>query len=1380
MSDDTQSLKLLSLDGGGIRGLSSLIILRHLMKRINEKDPPKPCEYFDLIGGTSTGGLIAIMLGRLQMSVDECIDKYLSLSAEAFQRKRLKSNIAGRAKSLWKAEGAYQSDALADAFKEAARLFEGDEDALLLSAEPQCRVFVCSFAKMMNTRTLFRSYPLEAGRGSTTTTGCTIWEAARATSAAATFFDPLIIGSQAYVDGATGLNNPVEVVLDEAKAIWPNALSRIHTIVSIGTGVPPPNDFGDNLKGIAQTLKAIATDTEQTHRRFFNIHGDLGLQDRYFRFNVIHGLSGVRLDDHGKIPIIEASTEAYISSPETQAQVVQLISTPCTITEYVPLDQRDDYLGWLPWIDQQHYLNEAVDKSRTDESGLWFVERYLNEWQQSPGTMFWISAPAGSGKTVLASIVTQKIQGLNIGVGAYYFCSFQNRDTQTLRQFKHALLVQLLKGLSHYHPHKKEVFIPRAFQDLRTKVFPSNSPSMDDLDKTIIILSNQAACSFIILDALDECESQRARQEILDFLSQLLENVVSDLHIMVFSRPEPDIEGHIAQLPVKTRLIPLDARAINFDIERHLKTLMDHHPYKAWTEDLKMEVCDHIMKLAHGNFRWADLQIQSVHGKSRAVDIRRALKRLPRTLNETYERMLQTIDMNDYGMEALAILRWLCVAARPMRVKEIAELAAFEVCNEAADIGPTSDKYEVSFVALNRFPTSSGITSILSGLITMTKPSRRVQRLSHFSSDSSDSWSSLTSSEQELEQSFHEDMFISFSHFSVLEYLQSDNISPLNYKIRLPDCHWYVAKACLAYIDHYDTESTDEIRVAYYPLLSYACFNLCEHINDAASGSSKMDVHALELLLRTQTSKGGYAAKLTAALNRIDLGSQSMTVPQEVHKIRGHDTKLLDGIQVLLGDSLLLRFAIEAGFDMPEDSMLDAVMDCRSSETICFGPTSDVLRSDHSHPSVVLKSSNDRDIPIDKLSISHGSNQTIGNSRRAAAWEILFRHTAVHINAKNYFDQTALLSAALHGDFDLVAYLLAKDSVETNCRDCHGWSPLICAIIGGNSKIIDFMRIYVDNDLTAEDFQGWNAMNWASYRGYDNIFSPNLRHVSEQGPPAMVRASVVQSWKFSKPASKIEFSPDSTKLAVWCWRTRNILILSLESDENQHIAFDDDHILHLAWSPDSSMIVMVSDWQIVLCDIKTGNARFTLHGIENKIPNCIWAPDSKSFWVSKLDRPAETLFRVVLGQHPDQSDDTPTRLNINSDVSSRIASIERLRLPGPGFRDMAVSPDGQFLCAVSAQSLQVFSTETWEPLWEEEAVHNDPIVTIGRCSKVLLVDSLRRGCQMRDISNGALLFTVSKHSPWLHRRGYFGGVNDEFILTTDEGKEMLTTGSNLR
>lgn len=46
----------LESDGGGIRGLSALIILEYLMKRINPENPPKPCDVFDLIGGTSTGG----------------------------------------------------------------------------------------------------------------------------------------------------------------------------------------------------------------------------------------------------------------------------------------------------------------------------------------------------------------------------------------------------------------------------------------------------------------------------------------------------------------------------------------------------------------------------------------------------------------------------------------------------------------------------------------------------------------------------------------------------------------------------------------------------------------------------------------------------------------------------------------------------------------------------------------------------------------------------------------------------------------------------------------------------------------------------------------------------------------------------------------------------------------------------------------------------------------------------------------------------------------------------------------------------------------------------------------------------------------------------
>jgi len=69
----THCPRILSLDGGGVRGLSSLLILREIMEEIRRRseadETPLPCQYFDLIGGTSTGGLIAIMLGRLQMVI---------------------------------------------------------------------------------------------------------------------------------------------------------------------------------------------------------------------------------------------------------------------------------------------------------------------------------------------------------------------------------------------------------------------------------------------------------------------------------------------------------------------------------------------------------------------------------------------------------------------------------------------------------------------------------------------------------------------------------------------------------------------------------------------------------------------------------------------------------------------------------------------------------------------------------------------------------------------------------------------------------------------------------------------------------------------------------------------------------------------------------------------------------------------------------------------------------------------------------------------------------------------------------------------------------------------------------------------------------------
>lgn len=55
-----------------------------IQKQNHLQTAPKPCEIFDMIGGTSTGGLIAIMLGRLQMTVDEALQEYRHLAKTVF------------------------------------------------------------------------------------------------------------------------------------------------------------------------------------------------------------------------------------------------------------------------------------------------------------------------------------------------------------------------------------------------------------------------------------------------------------------------------------------------------------------------------------------------------------------------------------------------------------------------------------------------------------------------------------------------------------------------------------------------------------------------------------------------------------------------------------------------------------------------------------------------------------------------------------------------------------------------------------------------------------------------------------------------------------------------------------------------------------------------------------------------------------------------------------------------------------------------------------------------------------------------------------------------------------------------------------------------
>ena len=176
--------------------------------------------------------------------------------------------------------------------------------------------FVCATAMENTTTVCLRDYNLV---DESNEDAATIVEAALATSAATTFFQPVTIGVRRYVDGALGSNNPVRSVWNEAQNIWcpedGQLEPKVRCLISIGTGNPGSASVQEGAKDfLTKTLKDIATETERTAVNSESQYRGLLDQKRYFRFNVEQGLQAVGLEEYRKRPEIESATLAYLGT----------------------------------------------------------------------------------------------------------------------------------------------------------------------------------------------------------------------------------------------------------------------------------------------------------------------------------------------------------------------------------------------------------------------------------------------------------------------------------------------------------------------------------------------------------------------------------------------------------------------------------------------------------------------------------------------------------------------------------------------------------------------------------------------------------------------------------------------------------------------------------------------------------------------------------------------------------------------------------------------------------------------------------------------------------------------------------------------------------
>lgn len=229
-----RSKRLLSIDGGGLCGLipaEALILIEKQLNEITRSQLPL-CDRFDLIGGTSTGAILAAGLS-LGLKAEQLRDFYLNFGKGIFSKVFFPIRF-------WHS---YPSEPLEGHLKEVF-----GENTTLGSSKLRTQILIVSKNATLGTTWFFTNN--RQGKYFNTNAAIPLWQVVRASSAAPTFFPPQKIKvsndlgqvhNYEFIDGGvSSYNNPslqlfLEATDPQYNFGWPTGTDKI-VLLSLGTG----------------------------------------------------------------------------------------------------------------------------------------------------------------------------------------------------------------------------------------------------------------------------------------------------------------------------------------------------------------------------------------------------------------------------------------------------------------------------------------------------------------------------------------------------------------------------------------------------------------------------------------------------------------------------------------------------------------------------------------------------------------------------------------------------------------------------------------------------------------------------------------------------------------------------------------------------------------------------------------------------------------------------------------------------------------------------------------------------------------------------------------------------------------------------------------
>lgn len=308
---DPNTIRVLSFDGGGMRGYLSLSWFKKFVQLwgINESDIWK---HFDVITGTSTGGIISLSLAY-GLTPTELFPFFTNDGPWIFTIRSAIDVASGSINASFPSNRPYTSQKI---------VILGQNDQFYRSVDPASnygssrlksklvQTFSTSTLQDLNVPVIITSYRYNTetpiffsnlNYGEFTGQNELITNVALATSAAPLYFPPRNFGGNTYIDGGVTLNNPTQLGLNAAKAIKP--LAKRACVLSVGTGIgnigfheeenpnepPPPTfPFEQTVKDLVAIVGAAMTGSQESIDRTLSIESKYTLNKLYYyRFQTV-------------------------------------------------------------------------------------------------------------------------------------------------------------------------------------------------------------------------------------------------------------------------------------------------------------------------------------------------------------------------------------------------------------------------------------------------------------------------------------------------------------------------------------------------------------------------------------------------------------------------------------------------------------------------------------------------------------------------------------------------------------------------------------------------------------------------------------------------------------------------------------------------------------------------------------------------------------------------------------------------------------------------------------------------------------------------------------------------------------------------------------